>query len=74
MKSANATNTNITAFKAYSSIYDTVSNEVKTAAKFPNKNFTDVISTKLAKSGSVDISNLVTNKKPGKYVESIHCM
>ena len=74
-----ATKAAVKAIKAYSSIHDDVENAAKNAAKFPAKNFTDVIPTELAKevpdaliiqSGSVDITNLKTNSTDAvQYME-----
>jgi hypothetical protein len=72
------TGTQISAYKAYSSVYDSVSNNVKRAARLPNKNFTDVISAKqkrgnfsnmVVQSESVDITNLVTKTNPEKHFD-----
>ena len=73
-----ATKTEITTAKAYSAIYDTVSNVAKQAAKIPEANFSKVIPTKLKteafenliiQAGSVDITNLRTNVEPSKHAE-----
>ena len=57
----------IVAVKAYSSVDDDAKNFAKHAAKFPEKNFTDVVPAELQKgdfdalilqAGSVDITNL----------------
>ena len=73
-----ATQTKFFKTKAYSSIHDTESNVAKQAAKYPESNFTDVITTELNKeeydclilqSGSVDITNLNTKDEPSKYTE-----
>ena len=66
----------IIAAKAYSSIYDEVSNVAKSAARYPHANFAAVIPAKLAtdmfenlivQAGSVDITNLKTKENPSKY-------
>ena len=71
-----ATNTKITAAKAYSSIYDTDSNVAKNATKFPEANFSAILPQKLqedtyenviVQAGSVDISNLRTDIEPIKH-------
>ena len=76
-----ATETQIVHVKAYSAVYDTVSNEAKYPARFPHKNFTDVIKTALEKevfeniivqSGSVDITNLQTKKDVKKHFDYFH--
>ena len=63
--------------KAYSAIYD-VGNEGKSAARYPSKNFKDVIPAELSKdsfeylilqAGAVDITNLNTKDEPEKYLE-----
>ena len=68
----------IVSAKAYSSIYDTVSNVAKSAAHFPEANFTAVIPAKLEKgnfehlivqAGSVDISNLNTKVDPTNHFD-----
>ena len=73
-----STGTEFTAVKAYSAVHDTESNKVKHPARYPKKNFTDVISTKLKngkfenmiiQSGSVDISNLDTKMNPEKHFD-----
>ena len=73
-----ATKTKIKTAKAYSAIYDTVSNVAKKAAKIPDANFSQVIPTKLEteefenliiQAGSVDITNLRTNVEPSKHAE-----
>ena len=72
------TKTKIKTAKAYSAIYDTVSNVAKKAAKIPDANFSQVIPTKLEteefenliiQAGSVDITNLRTNVEPSKHAE-----
>ena len=64
--------------KAYTSMKDTVSNDAKQAARFPESNFTDVIPAELRKdnyhslvlqAGSVDISNLNTKNNVNKNLE-----
>lgn len=76
-----ATETQIVHVKAYSAVYDTVSNEAKYPARFPHKNFTDVIKAALEKeafeniivqSGSVDITNLQTKKDVEKHFDYFH--
>ena len=70
--------TRIVSAKAYSSIHDVVSNVAKKPAIFPERNFTDVIPTELAKGvftnlivqgGSVHITNLITKDNPKEYIE-----
>ena len=46
----NATQKWFVTAKAYSSVYDTVTNAAKKAARFPNSNFTDAIPAQLRKS------------------------
>ena len=76
-----ATESQIVHLKAYSANYDTVSNEAKNQARFPHKNFTDVIGAALEKeafdniivqSGSVDITNLKTKKDVEKHFDYFH--
>ena len=64
--------------KAYASIYDTVSNVAKKAAKIPEANFSKIIPEKLqnddfenlvVQAGSVDVTNLKTNVEPSKHTE-----
>ena len=64
--------------KAYSSVFDKVSNVAKQAARFPAANFTDVVPAELNKgrfntlvlqAGSVDITNLNTKDNPKEYME-----
>ena len=71
-------NSEIVTAKAYSSVNDTVSNAAKSAARFPEANFTAVIPAKLAtesfdnlivQAGSVDITNLKTKVEPTKHFE-----
>ena len=73
-----ATQAQFVPVKAYCSVYDTVSNVAKQAAKFPSSNFTDVVQTQLGKekfkhvilqAGSVDITNLNTKDDPMQYME-----
>ena len=75
---AQASNSNITKVKAYSSVHDEVSNIAKHAARYPNQNFADVSRTELSKTqydvlllqaGSVDITNLSTIKNPTEHFE-----
>ena len=74
----NATQKWFVTAKAYSSVYDTVTNAAKKAARFPNSNFTDAIPAQLRKSkfhslilqaGSVDITNLQTKENPSNHIE-----
>ena len=74
----NATETKFVTAKAYCSIKDNVKNVAKYPAMFPNSNFTDVITSELAKddyenlviqAGSVDITNLNTQDNPLEYLE-----
>ena len=71
-----ATNTKMKAAKAYSSIHDTVSNVAKSAARFPDANYSSVIAEKvqddeydnlIVQAGSVDITNLKTDIEPSKH-------
>ena len=64
-----ATKAKVKAVKAYSSVFEDTGNNVKSAPRFPKKNFKDVIENELKKepvdvliiqSGSVDITNLKT--------------
>ena len=73
-----ATQAQIVAAKAYSSVHDTTKNVAKQPAKFPASNFKDVIPTELKKgayqslilqAGSVDITNLNSKDDPAKYME-----
>ena len=73
-----ATDTIITKVKAYSAIYDDVSNVAKDAAKFPNKNFLQVVPNEATKesfdhlvvqAGSIDITNLKTKDEPENHLE-----
>ena len=73
-----ATGSSITSVRAYCSLNDTTENEVKQAAKFPNKNFQDVTPAELAKdvyntlilqAGSEDITNLNTRANQSQYME-----
>ena len=62
--------------KAYSAVYD-VGNTAKAAARYPSKNFKDVIPAELSKdsyenlilqAGSIDITNLNTKDDPERYL------
>ena len=73
-----ATQAEIVAAKAYSSVHDTTKNVAKHPAKFPASNFNDVVPNELKKAeyqslilqaGSVDITNLKTKDDPTKYME-----
>ena len=73
-----ATQAQFVTAKAYSSVYDTESNEAKQAAKFPSSNFNDVVKTEMSKgtykavilqAGSVDITNLNTKDNPLQYMD-----
>jgi hypothetical protein len=73
-----ATETKFIKVKAYSAVHDTEANTVKSAAKFPEANFTDVIPRELNKrkykhlvvqAGSVDISNLKTKDEPEEHLD-----
>ena len=73
-----ATDSIITKVKAYSAIYDDVSNAAKNAAKFPSKNFLQVVPNEATKenfehlivqTGSIDITNLKTNDNPENNIE-----
>ena len=75
---AHSTKTEFKQVRAYSSIHDTISNEWKMPAKFPNSNFTSVVPAELQKgtfqslvlqAPSVDITNLKTNVNPSKYIK-----
>ena len=77
-----ATETEIKHIKAYSSVFDTVSNGAKRPAIFPHKNFTDVIPAALKQDtfknmivqcGSVDIRNLQTKHYAEKSFDLLHC-
>ena len=74
----NSTQSKFVTAKAYSSIYDTVVNVAKQAARFPRANFADVVPAQLSKdnynslvlqAGSVDVTNLNTRDKPSEYIE-----
>ena len=76
-----ATETEIKHIKAYSSVFDTVSNGAKRPAIFPHKNFTDVIPAALKQDtfknmivqcGSVDITNLQTKHDVEKKFDFFH--
>ena len=71
----NATQSKFVTARAYSSVYDTVTNVAKQAAKFPKSNFTDVVPKQLEKddyqtlvlqAGSVDVTNLNTKENPSE--------
>ena len=73
-----ATKSKIVTAKAYSAAHDEVSNAAKQAAFYPNKNFLHVVPTEAAKdnfehiiiqAGSVDISNLKTDRNPEQYLD-----
>ena len=73
-----ATQSEFVKVKAYSSVFDKVSNVAKQAARFPAANFTDVVPAELNKgrfntlvlqAGSVDITNLNTKDNPKEYME-----
>ena len=73
-----ATKTEFKQVRAYSSINDTISNEWKMPAKFPQSNFKDVVPAELQKgtfqsldlqAPSVDITNLKTHCNPAKYIK-----
>ena len=73
-----ATDAVITKVKAYSAIYDDISNEAKDKAKFPSKNFLQVVPCEVRKenfehlvvqAGSIDISNLRTKDNPENNLE-----
>ena len=73
-----ATNAEFVTTKAYSAVYDDVSNNVKEAAHFSHKNFLKVVPTEAVKAnfdhmviqaGSVDISNLKTDVNPMDHLE-----
>ena len=73
-----AVNGKVRTSKAYSSIFDNVGTKAKAAARYPSKNFKDVIPVEVRKepidylvlqSGSVDITNLNTKDKPEEYSE-----
>ena len=75
---AHSTKTEFKQVRAYSSIHDTISNEWKMPAKFPDSNFTSVVPAELQKgtfqslvlqAPSVDITNLKTNVNPSKYIK-----
>ena len=75
----NAMNAKVKAIRAYSAVYDDIEDGGKHAARFPAKNFADVVSAELSKektdvlivqSGSVDITNMKTeNNYNGEYTE-----
>ena len=74
----NGIKTKVIAVKAYSSSYDIKTNEVKVPARYPERNFTDVIASNLenehfdnliVQAGSVDITNLNTKVDPTKYFD-----
>ena len=69
----NAIKSKVMAVKAYSSVYDIKKNSMKAAARYPDKNFTDVIAENLenehfdnliVQAGSIDITNLNTKIDP----------
>ena len=73
-----AVNGKVRTAKAYSSIFDNVGTKAKAAARYPTKNFKDVVPAEIKKepidylvlqSGSVDITNLNTKDKPKEYSE-----
>ena len=75
---AHSTKTEFKQVRAYSSIHDTISNEWKMPAKFPNSNFTSVVPAELQKgtfqlmvlqAPSVEITNLNTHINPSKYIK-----
>ena len=68
----------VRATKAYAATFDNVGTQAKAPAKFPKKNFTDVIPAEVKKepvdylllqSGSVDITNLNTKDNPKEKSE-----
>ena len=74
----NATGSVITKAKAYSAIHDDGSNVAKSAAKFPRKNFLQVVPAEAMKdnfdhlivqTGSIDITNLKTEVSPEQNLE-----
>ena len=76
-----ATETKIVHVKAYTAVFDEISNEAKISARFPQQNFTDVIPAALEKeefknvivqSGSVDITNFQTKKEAEKHFDYFH--
>ena len=76
-----ATETEIEYVRAYSAVFDEVSNEAKKPARFPHKNYTDVISGALKKDafenlivqcGSVDITNLQTKNGAEEHFDFFH--
>ena len=76
-----ATETKIVHVKAYSAVFDEISNDAKISARFPKRNFTDVIPAALEKeefrnvivqSGSVDITNLQTKTEVEKNFDYFH--
>ena len=75
---ANATQSNIVTARAYSAVFDDVSNKGKKAAYYPNKNFLQVVPSEVVKesfehliiqTGSVDISNLKTEVNPAEHID-----
>ena len=73
-----AVESKIVTTKAYSAVYDDVSNNVKEPALFPKKNFLNVVPNEVTKdnyehmivqTGSVDITNLKTDVDPNQYLE-----
>ena len=72
-----ATRAKIVTSKAYSAIFDEVSNVAKETALYPKNNFTDVVPREVIKdtfehlilqAGSVDISNLKTKENANLYM------
>ena len=75
---AEATKSEIVSAKAYSAVYDDVTNKVKDAAYYPRKNFLQVVPNEAIKdnfehmvvqTGSVDISNLKVDVNPEDHLE-----
>ena len=71
-----ALNAKVKGVKAYASIFDNVGNVAKEPARYPAKNFTNIIAAEVKKehfdfmviqSGSVDITNLKTKDRPAEY-------
>ena len=71
-----ALNAKVKTSKAYASIFDNVGSKAKQPARFPTKNFTDVIPIEVKKepfdylllqAGSVDITNLDTKVTPEEH-------
>ena len=75
---ADATKSTIVTAKAYSAVYDEVSNVAKEAAYYPKKKYLQVVPAEAVKdtfehliiqAGSVDVSNLKTNNNPNEYLK-----